>query len=733
MSDAVTWYRRVARWAQTNLREVDPPTFDLAFWVDYWRRTRVGGVIVNAGGIVAYYPTEVPHHRPARFLGGRDLFGEICRAAKDEGLAVVARLDSNAADQRFYYEHPDWFAHDRDGVPYRNAIGYFVACVNGPYYHEHIPRIMREVHARYPVDGWFDNSWSGLARTQGICSCANCRRRFRADTGQELPHARDWEDPAFRRWIEWRYARRLALWELNNRTAREAGGPECLWLGNNSYVLASQCAAARDWLAQAERTPFFFLDFQVRRGQRLWAAGEAGKLVQSVLPGGPVADSIAQYNLGQPVFRLTQRPPAEVRLWFAGLVAGGIRPWWHVIGAASRPEHGEDRRKFATAGELFPWHAENERYLLDRTPVANVGIVWSQRNVDFHGRDEPQERVQVFHDGLADALVRARIPYGLVHADRLDEASLRPYRLLVLPNLACLSDHQCDQLRAFVRAGGGLVATWETSLRDEWGDAREDFGLADLFGAGWGGRAVDAGENSYLRIVERQPPLEPWRDTDLLPLGGALVVTTPRVGAGAARPLVFVPAFPAFPPEFSWPEVERTALPGLYLCDRPLGPGSGRVAYLPADLDRSFWRWGQPDHGELLAGLVGWALDAPLPVEVDGSGIVDVHLWRQGAHGRTILHLVNLTNPAYDRPPAHELIPVGPQRVRLPLGGGAAPHEARLLVAGGSVPAVPDGDAIVFEVPSILDHEVVVVEADGPGSVRARAAPAGAQNESVRQ
>src|SRR2546422_686263 len=84
-------------------------------------------------------------------------WGQISQAAKEDGLAVVARLDSNAADQRFYYEHPDWFTVDAQGEPYRNAIGYYVACVNGPYYHEHIPRIIREVHARYPVDGWFDN------------------------------------------------------------------------------------------------------------------------------------------------------------------------------------------------------------------------------------------------------------------------------------------------------------------------------------------------------------------------------------------------------------------------------------------------------------------------------------------------------------------------------------------------------------------------------------------------
>jgi hypothetical protein len=38
-----------------------------------------------------------------------------------------------------------------------------------------------------------------------------------------------------------------------------------------------------------------------------------------------------------------------------------------------------------------------------------------------------------------------------------------------LPNIAALSDAQCEQLRAFVAKGGSLVATHETSLYDEQG------------------------------------------------------------------------------------------------------------------------------------------------------------------------------------------------------------------------------------------------------------------------
>ena len=146
-----TWHRRTLRWGQTNITEVDPPRYDVQWWRQYWKRTRTQGVIINAGGIVAYYPSQVPFHRPARLLGDRDLFGELCRAAHEDGLVVLARMDSNRAHEELHAAHPDWFAVDSAGNPYK-AGELFVTCVNGPYYREHVPSILREIVERYHPD-----------------------------------------------------------------------------------------------------------------------------------------------------------------------------------------------------------------------------------------------------------------------------------------------------------------------------------------------------------------------------------------------------------------------------------------------------------------------------------------------------------------------------------------------------------------------------------------------------
>jgi hypothetical protein len=226
-SAGIPWYRRITRWGQTNITEKDPSSYDIPWWRNHWKNTETQGVIINAGGIVAYYPSKIPLHRQAQFLEGRDLFGSLCQAAHEENVAVFARMDSNRAHEEFYKAHPDWFALDASGKPYK-AGDLYVTCVNSSYYNEHIPSILTEVANLYHPEGFTDNSWSGLGRDT-ICYCENCKKSFRNMTGKEIPVARNWDDGTYREWIRWNYNRRLEIWDLNNRFTRAAGGPDCIW------------------------------------------------------------------------------------------------------------------------------------------------------------------------------------------------------------------------------------------------------------------------------------------------------------------------------------------------------------------------------------------------------------------------------------------------------------------------------------------------------------------------
>ena len=104
--------------------------------------------------------------------------------------------------------------------------------------------------------------------------------------------------------------------------------------------------------------------------------------------------------------------------------------------------------------------------------------------------------------GMYEALLRGRFAFDYVHEDRLEPERLKKYRALLLPNIAMLSDRQCEQLRAYVRGGGSLVASFETSLYDENLKPRADFGLGDLFGVSRAGDVVGTNGNPYYARIE---------------------------------------------------------------------------------------------------------------------------------------------------------------------------------------------------------------------------------------
>ena len=136
--------------------------------------------------------------------------GKLAKAAHDDGLVVLARMDSNRAAEDFYKQHPDWFARDAKGAPYRAADKY-VTCVKSPYEH-----------------------------------CSKC---FHARTGKAIPKQRNWDD---------NYARRVAIWDLHNRTAQAAGGPDCLWIGMNSGSVTNRSRQFRDNKEICKRAEILF-------------------------------------------------------------------------------------------------------------------------------------------------------------------------------------------------------------------------------------------------------------------------------------------------------------------------------------------------------------------------------------------------------------------------------------------------------------------------------------------
>jgi hypothetical protein len=392
--------------------------------------------------------------------------------------------------------------------------------------------------------------------------------------------------------------------------------------------------------------------------------------------------------------RVASKPEPEARMWMIEGIAGGIGPWWHMVGAFH-----DDRRMYRTPERIFQWHKANQEYLVDRQPVAAVGVVWSQQNTDYFGRDNAAELVDAPYRGFTQALLRARIPYVPVHT--ADIASTEGLAVLVLPNVGALSDAECEAIRQFAARGGSVVASGATSLYNEWGDARPDFALSGLFGvhapSAEFGRRIPQQGHTYLRLppaAERNAVLRGFDETDIIPYGG--ILGKMQVEPGATVPLTFVPPFPVYPPETAWMREPKTDIPALVL--------NGKHAYLAADIDRRYGRTNLSDQGNLLANLVRWAAGDRLNFELRGPGLIDCQVYRQSS--RLIVHIVNLTNEGTWRGPLDELIPVGPLEVRLK---GVRARTADARVSGAKLPVTTREGWSVIELKSVLDHEMLVL------------------------
>jgi hypothetical protein len=683
-------FDRPMRWSQLAFVEDDPGRYDQAFWLDHFRRMHSQGVCLSAGGVVAFYPTKIPFHHRSAWMKDTDPFGDMVAACRKLGMVIIARTDPHAVRQDVYDAHPDWIAVDERDQKRRHWANpdLWVTCALGPYNFEFMTEVHREIMSLYKVDGIFINRWAG----HGTCYCEHCRKNFRDATGLEIPRGQGADREAQRKLLLWRRARLIQLWRLWDAEIRKIN-PACRCVPNGPPELKST----------GELADIMFQDRQGRSGLACpWMNGKHGKELRAVMGRKPVGGICSVGLEEQYRWKDSVQSAAEIRIWVAEAIANGLRPW--IIKFNAKPI---DHRWFKVVEDIYGWHYSVERYMRNECPAARVALVYSEQTRDFYNQGKLHQNVEEHARGAYHALVEARVPFEMVHDGKLEASALDCFKLLILPNIAALSNAQCQQLRAYVEGGGSLLATFETSLYDQWGQRRPDLGLADLFGVSAKGPVEGPMRNSYLSIRHDaagryHPVVRGLEDATRIINGVYRLPVDPK--ADFPSPITLVPSYPDLPMEDVFPRAPQTDIRELYL--REIGPS--RIAYFPWDITRSFWQFLAVDHGRLFTNVVDWATNEPRPVTVTGPGVLDVTVWRQ-KESMTV-HLVNLTNPMLMKGPFRELIPAPAQQVELRLPPGMKVGKVQLLKANQTPQTRVENGVLKLTVPQILDHEVVAVD-----------------------
>lgn len=570
---------------------------------------------------------------PSPKMEGRDGTREVVALCRKHGIRYVTYYWAQREPEQVGQEHPDWRAINAAGKPsthycYNTGIRDLVR--------NRIVELVKDVG----VDGIFFDMFHGYGNE---CYCPSCREKFKALTGQEPPLKEDFADPLWPQWVEFKYRSiEEALMDFNKSI--KAANPEAALIINS-------------WNAWVYRN----------RGN-IRSSIRVADCVDGLL------EEVGWYDVVDPSFFAFPARHNFMNWHLAGLCrdrrafmwAAGTMPGWRNIGTTEAtirvmtmmsngavPAHSVPGRDVMAS--YMADIAKRDKYFAGSRLAPWCGLVVSERSELWYGRDDPKERYVKGVYGAFQAMLERHLPVSLVTDRDLELGRIEPHRVLFAPNCAAMSDAEMETIRKFVRDGGGLVTTYETSLYDQHGKARNDFGLADLLAA----RKTGDFDNRVMRVSHSGPRISNahvvfgeahrWsQDPGILETLGLRSVTTPEgklsrhvplhcrilltEAADKKRPPIIINAYRAGKGEEPGETVSAPAvIESQY--------GKGRVFYFPADITWSFFRYGHDYLGRLIELAIREAAGEPPPVEVKAPACVQAMTHRQG--GMLVVHLLN--------------------------------------------------------------------------------------------
>lgn len=681
------WYRTATRWTQLTFVEDDPQRYDPAFWVDVFKRTKSNAICLSAGGYIAYYPSEIPLHYVSKYIGDTDPFGTLVTEARKLDMHVMARVDPHAIHADAAEAHPEWVSLTVDRKPREHWAmpGIFVTCAYSSYNFDFMTKVIVEIAEKYDIDALFGNRWQG----HGVCYCKACEDNFRAASGFDLPETSTASDPVWQAWAAWRrttLTKLVAHWDTEVKKVK----PHASFIPN----MSGSSLMEFDLSVIKKHCPILFVDHQGRRNvEPAWSAGRNGKRIRATFRDRPVGliTSIGPEEI--PRWKDSVQTGPEIEQWIHAGITQGLFPWFTKFNACI-----PDDRWVEPTATAFNLHAKVEPVIGSMLPKAEIAIIDPATTLR-HWDPDKRHLAELNDMGFYHALVEARLPFEFLSDQIMTLEELRRYKLVILANATYLSDAQCQALRDFVAEGGSLVAAHQTSLYDEKGAARADFGLADVFGVKMTSPPRAGVRNSYVSINGTHPINTGFGTAQRIIGGTEDVAVEPTTTL--EQPFLKIPDFPDLPMEEVYP---RLPPQGVGVSARTTEAG-GRVVYIPWNIGEVFWTYMAEDQGRLIANAVKWALGKEPEIEVTGRGVFDVGL-HEDEKGMALC-LLNLTNPMMMKGPLRDTWPVGPLTATLEIPKGKTVKSASLLVAGEDVPFRISGGRATVDITEIETMEVV--------------------------
>jgi hypothetical protein len=482
---------------------------------------------------------------------------------------------------------------------------------------------------KFPIDGWWLDCWTFTLQT---CWCPFCTEQFTKASGSAMPAKPDLKDAAFRKYLAWRDAAAERFFR-EMREAVNAARPDVhIWVNFAMGPFEGPLPFSDDVFRQVESPTV-----------EAWLAGQMDNALATPFgiarmkgaAGGREAEIWMVPTALQ--WERTTTPDVEMLARIYTILTYGA-----VVQFPTGPGRNEQMKT------AFDAIKAREPWIIGAEPLRWAALVLSNRTADFYGRNEAIRKYYQEVMGVFRALTEEHLPVQIVTERDVEEGRLADYTVAVVANGACLSGRAQDALRSFVDAGGGLVATHETSLYDDAGERLAEFGLASLLGVKYVGAEDSKGwasdrlwfenhataDDEVIRYSQWQCTVstaKEWigsvdwagRALNVESAAGSEVVAR-RNGKGKTTP--------------TWPALLTRA------------QGKGRVAYFPLELGTSYYHTSFPYLRRWLYKALLWAANEAPPVSVNGPLNLITTYWRQPTEKRVVVHLLNDISSAGRRP-----------------------------------------------------------------------------------
>jgi hypothetical protein len=591
------WLHEPFRLIQTNLREIDAIDFDMDVYVQSLHDVGANAVLINVGGIVGNYYTDLEFHWQNTNLKF-NLIKEVVDRLHQENIRVIGRFDFSKLNEAYAAKNPDWLYKGVKGEEV-NYNGQVHTCVNGGYQQEYSLKILDEALTKFPLDGVFFNMIGYRTRDyshvyHGICQSEACHTRFAEwSGGKDLPKEETMEDPVFRQYQQFKSETSSELFVRIHDLIKSHGDHIAI----NTYT-----HAGTDFYRKESNSHSSLYD-----GKVPWEYSAAHNIKSTL---GSWKDkqtsNAAVHFYGYPARHSADaRWLTQQRLVQNMIYGGGLD--FYCIG---RLDNLEDRPVLENVRDVFQFHKAHENYF-HHTLSGNKVLMLHDRlsGGEYHGIFEILTENHVLFDVME---------HWCLGSEEMPR-ELSSYELVVLPDIARLSEEQCALLDQFVAEGGKILATGLPSTQDEIGNPMDKIRLKAL-GVEAAYEPFDKVQGTYFRIFDRDKEVlgaKTFQGFDLVYAWEKGMLCEPLESAEAY--LGFIPPAMIGPPEKCY-YTEVTEIPGLIHNSY----GKGQTALLTFRLGSIYHHTRHYGHAALIMTMLNTLLEFRPDLHLDDSPMVEV-------------------------------------------------------------------------------------------------------------